>query len=126
MSDKVVGGMIALGLGAHNWSAEKCVETYKTLIQNGLQANLLTKSWFFGWIARFFRESIYSTPALEEALKAAYGQNQELFSLEPTTHNHITRVAVTTTVETGRKIIANYRRGGSEEYLDSTMLTWEA
>jgi hypothetical protein len=120
----IKGGMIALGVGKHQWTVKRCISKYEYICEAGLDAKLLTKSWMFGWIARWFRESIYLSDALENALMKAYGE-KELFSLSTMSHGHTTRVAVTTTVHTDRKLFTNYKRGGSGEYLDSTSLTWQ-
>jgi hypothetical protein len=117
--------MIALGVGVHQWTAQKCMEKYETIINNGLDVKLFTKTWGFGWVARWIRQSIYLSQPLEKAMSATYG-NERLFSLRTTPHHHTTRVAITTTVEDKCKLMVNYRRGGVGQYLDSTSLTWQA
>lgn len=119
--------MIALGIGDHNWTSRTCMEKFEHITQNGLEAKMLTKNWVFGWIARYFRDSIYSSAPLEKVLQEEYGDHL-LFGLDATRQSQTTRVAVTTTVHTECKLFTNYRRGGSGpsevEYLDSQSCTW--
>src|ERR1700760_700178 len=71
-SHKLLGGMIALGIGIHGWNAATCITKFREICKNGLSAKWLTKSWAFGFLARWVRGSIYSTDELETALKNAY------------------------------------------------------
>lgn len=139
--------MVALGLGEHKWSVEECAKKYEELAHTGLVPKTGTKVWGFGWVARWFRHSIYHSKHLQSALTTAYGETRQLFGLVlgescPATRN-VPRVAVTTTVDRDLKLFTNYRLGAQGRmqednkatasgeatvngtYLSSTSLTWE-
>ena len=121
--------MIALGLGEHQWSLDRCMESYETLSRDGLDSRLATKWWGIGWVARMFRDSIYAPEALETALQKAFGTEHEMYSLKtinaPSNTKHLPRVAVTTTVDEELKVFTNYDMGGTDDYLGSRSLTWQ-
>jgi hypothetical protein len=125
-----LGGMIALGIGEHMWPLSRCIEKYEALAKTSFDSKFLSRVCGISWLARLFSYSIYTSTGIEGALKAAYGQDRELFSMKvvgtPSSVKHLPRVAVTTTVDQDLKIFANYNRGGAKIYLDSTCLTWEA
>jgi hypothetical protein len=130
VSNWQLGGMIALGIGEHMWPLSRCIEKYEALAKTSFDSKFLTTVCGIGWLARLFRYSIYTSTGIEGALKAAYGQDRELFGMKvvgtPSSVKHLPRVAVTTTVDQDLKIFANYNRGGAGIYLDSTCLSWEA
>lgn len=120
--------MIALGLGVHRWDADQCIAKFRDLCHNGFKTNPLTKSMYFGWISRWLHGSIYETKALESSMKAVYG-SERLFGLHRGTGdklNTLTRVAVTTTVNSECKLFANYNCGDTKDHLNSNTDTWEA
>lgn len=117
--------MIALGIGQHNWDTSTCIAQYHYIVANGFEEKLFTKSRILGWIARWFRESIYVTKNLEDSLRAAYGSRNFFGLLPKQGFPHSTRVAVTTTVDSEPKLIANYNSGDKNEYLNSSSSSWE-
>lgn len=127
-SDMQTGGLIALGIGKYYWTAQECIEKFEGFVNTGFVNKPFTMAWATSWIARWFRGSIYKSDVFEWALASRY-KDRPFFGLASASNGHIVRVAVTTTVGTDRKLIANYRRGGtgpSGEYLDSTSPTWHA
>ncbi|KAK5996132.1 PNPLA-gamma [Cladobotryum mycophilum] len=115
------GGLAALGLGVHGFSASECVRRFKNLCGSAFKSKPLTKNPAFWWIARMFVDSIYETQPLENALKATFG-DEPLFSSKRTT-----RVAVTTTTRDGHALLlSNYRWGDGKKYLDANIKTWAA
>jgi hypothetical protein len=121
--------MIALGLGQHKWSIDKCISKYEDITRTGFDAKSMTKWWGIGWVARWFRQSIYLSKPFETALSAAFGKDRQLFGLTISENckstRNLPRVVVTTTVDKDLKVFANYDRGGSGDYLTSKCLTWE-
>ncbi|KAF9887744.1 hypothetical protein FE257_009697 [Aspergillus nanangensis] len=117
------GGIIALGLGVQDRTVEDCIDCFSVMINHGFKRKSLTKSRGIGWLARLFRGSIYHTEALERALHHVFhpGDYQQLYGLR-----RPCRVAVTTTVGTDLKFIANYNRGGTGSYLNSQLGIWHA
>ena len=121
------GGMIALGIGVHGWDADTCISKFRFINTTGLSSKLLTKTWLFGVVARWVRGSIYESGPLERALRLAY-QEELLFGLRPASKSHsqnTPRVAITTTVQSERKLFTNYNCGGTRNYLKSNSRTWE-
>lgn len=113
--------MIALGLGVHNLSVEECVERFKSFCKDGFSPNPLTKISVIGWLARYWCNSIYQTEPLQNAMKNVLGRKL-LFG-----HGgNASRVAVTTTVESGSFLLANYNWGDGKRYLNSNVDTWFA
>ncbi|SPN97426.1 uncharacterized protein DNG_00940 [Cephalotrichum gorgonifer] len=110
------GGMIALGLGVQGLPAATCRDKFNLFCTTGFQEKIGTKIPTVGWIARWICGSIYKTEPLEMAMKSVFsGQpRKNLFGL--TTN---TRVAITTTVNSLRFLLANYHRGDGKFYLDS-------
>ncbi|RDW63044.1 patatin-like phospholipase family protein [Aspergillus mulundensis] len=126
------GGMIAIGLGVHRWSVGDCIAKFRNICASGFVANGLANTWAIRWVYRMFQRSIYKTIPLETSLRKAY-PDQGFFGLSPASPSvrdvvHQPRVAVTTTVGTECRLIANYHAGSNDDdgYLDSRLLTWEA
>ncbi|KAF7547599.1 hypothetical protein G7Z17_g7633 [Cylindrodendrum hubeiense] len=115
------GGLIALGLGTHNFSVEECITHFKSLCEKGFQHEPGSKNKYWGWVVRLFVRSIYKTEPLENALKSIFGQN-ELFGHR----GNASRVAVITTVSTESRLLANYNGGDGNRYMNSTIYTWLA
>ncbi|KAL4987485.1 hypothetical protein BDW68DRAFT_177857 [Aspergillus falconensis] len=126
------GGLIALGLGSHRWTLDTCIAKFNDICRSAFVPNFLTTVRGLGWISRWIYGSIYITPPLEHSLMEAYS-SQGVFGLLPAAPQHggvihQPRVAVTTTVGTDCKLIANYNAGssGASDYLNSSLQTWEA
>lgn len=113
--------MIALGLGVHSLSIDECMRRYRTLCDTGFESKALTKSAWLGWLASWFVESIYKTEPFESALRTLFGRKR-LFGHR----GNSSRVAVTTTVDTKCRLLANYNWGDGKRYLDSNISTWAA
>ncbi|KAI1388650.1 uncharacterized protein F4822DRAFT_437371 [Hypoxylon trugodes] len=114
------GGGIVLGLGAHNFGVQECTLQFKRFFQMALESKFLTKS-LFGPIARLITSSIYKTEPLEAAMKDTFG-TQRLFGH----YGNTPRVAVTTTVNSDSRLLANYHWGDERRYLNSDINTWYA
>jgi hypothetical protein len=72
--------------------------------------------------------SIYDSDTIKNSLDNAY-KREKLFGLrnvENVCSSSWPRVAVTTTVETDRWLLANYNQGDSKRYLKSGVATYEA
>jgi hypothetical protein len=95
--------MIALGLGEHTWSVDRCIEKYQTLAETCFNAKFLTKIWAIGWFTRLFQDSIYNSSTLENALKVAFREHWQMFSIKvldtPIAVKHLPKVAITTTID---------------------------
>lgn len=113
--------MIALGLGVHKFTVGDCLKKYRKICEKGLIDKPLTKTWFVGFLVRFFTSSIYKTEPLEASLQDAFGQKQ-LFGHQ----ENATRVAITTTADEECRLLANYHSGDEKRYLNSTIYTWAA
>ncbi|KAK6511351.1 hypothetical protein TWF481_000271 [Arthrobotrys musiformis] len=112
------GGLMALGLGIQEVSADSLGEEFKSICNvgfSGQRQNMGKIQSFLSWMSL---NCVYFTQNLEEALEAHFRKkgNSKVFGLR----NHC-RVGVTTTVGSEAKLISNYQRGGSgsEKYLDS-------
>ena len=70
---------------------------------------------------RLFVNSIYQTGPLEEAMKEIL-RVKRLFGH----HGNASRVAVTTTVDSDCRLLANYNWGDGKRYLNSNIDTWQA
>ncbi|KAK2801411.1 hypothetical protein FQN51_005305 [Onygenales sp. PD_10] len=121
------GGLIALGMGSHCWSADSCIKKFMDLCATSFIPKTLTKSKYLGKFARLFRSSIYKTGPLEDSLNQAFA-HQDMFGLRPPNHfplRHCPRVAVTATVESRPKLFANYNCGIDQSgiYLNSRLPT---
>ncbi|OAQ67009.1 patatin-like phospholipase domain-containing protein [Pochonia chlamydosporia 170] len=116
-----VGGLIALGLGIHNFNAQEMMRHFRSLCRDGMERKALTKSQWFGWAVRLLTSSIYKTYELENALKAIFG-TKTLFGY----HNGASKVAVTTTVSAETRLLANYHWGDDKRYLNADVRTWLA
>jgi hypothetical protein len=100
-----------------------CIARFREFIDAGFKNKAATKTPGIGWLARWFRGSIYRTEPLELGLQSAFnpGSRQEFYGLRGPR-----RVAVTTTVGSELKLISNYNRGGNEMYLSSQLDVWHA
>ncbi|KAK3936131.1 hypothetical protein QBC46DRAFT_367088 [Diplogelasinospora grovesii] len=114
-------GLISLGLGVHNLSVEQCILHFKRLCQNGFRQRLLSKTRLIGWFVRLFVPSIYETEPLEESMKHIFREKQLFGHRE-----NASRVAVTTTVDSEFRLLANYNWGDGKRYLNSNIYTWHA
>ncbi|KXH56754.1 hypothetical protein CSAL01_03198 [Colletotrichum salicis] len=116
------GGMISLGLGVQQRTASECINLFRTICEQGFESKPGTTVKYAGYFVRMLHSSMYKTEKFEEAVEQAFGpQPTALFG-----RSHSTRVAVTTTVDSNPKLIANYTMGGSDDYLESDLQLWEA
>lgn len=115
------GGMTAIGLGVHNLSTEECILRFKYLCGEGFHQRAFTKNSWIAWFVRMFAASIYKTDPLEESLRRNSGAKL-LFGHR----GNASRVAVTTTVNSESRLLANYNWGDGERYLNSNILTWRS
>ncbi len=84
------------------------------------------RSWFVSWFG--YRFSYFPTSAIREALRRAY-LPQKLLGIKSANGRlcgSLTRVAVTTTVDSDCRLLANYCTGDGERYLGSSLQTYEA
>lgn len=100
-----------------------CINRFRAFINAGFKNKPVTKARGIGWVARWFRGSIYRTEPLELGLQSAFdpGSFEQFYGLR-----HPCRVAVTTTAGADLKLIANYNRGGKGMYLNSQLGVWHA
>ncbi|KFY85571.1 hypothetical protein V498_07704, partial [Pseudogymnoascus sp. VKM F-4517 (FW-2822)] len=117
------GGIITIGLGVQGRKVSDCIDRFRKFIDAGFKSKPVTKVRGIGWVARWFRGSIYRTQPLEQSLQGAFlpGSFEQFYGLKGPC-----RVAVTTTVGDDLKLIANYNRGGNGMYLNSELRVWHA
>src|SRR5689334_11596462 len=98
------------------------MSSFRSICSKGFNNKFLTKTWGFGWLARWVRSSIYLSKDMETALENAFstGTPKQVFGME----NHC-RAAVTTTVDKDCYLVANYHRGGTGTYLNSELSVWD-
>ena len=107
-------------MGVHGWNADQSVQKFHELSKNGFLTKILAKHSLFGWLARWVYGSIYDTESLKPALQTAYTY-KSLFELRlgESQPNPLTKVAVTTTVNSECKLFANYDCMDSKSHLNS-------
>jgi hypothetical protein len=67
------GGIISLALGANLWSADKCLDAFKSLAKESFSPRLANYIPVVGHLcASLFMDSKYDEGALEKALKDAF------------------------------------------------------
>ncbi|KAK6354320.1 hypothetical protein TWF730_008727 [Orbilia blumenaviensis] len=112
------GGITALSLGVQASYATDFVESFKDIWKTSFSNQQQGLGFLHNFIKWWWLTSVYFTENVEEALQACFQRirNQKLFGLR----NHC-RVAVTTTVDSETKLIANYQRGGTGKYLSSDL-----
>lgn len=110
------GGIIALGLGAKEWSVSECKDQFIELVGKAFtkrtgQDYPGIKQWNM-----FRHQSRYRTEPIEIALKGAFGEEQQLFGGLHKLTTYGNKVAATATTSTGDKaiILANYNRRDSD------------
>lgn len=95
-----------------------CIRLFRDITSNGFVNKTGTNSAVVGWVARYFRGSIYKTESIEAALESAFS-GREPANLFGISSGQQTKVAVTTTVGDHCYLIANNDRGGSGDYIHS-------
>lgn len=107
------GGIIALGLGAKNWSVEYCIQTFEDLCARAFTARIGSGIPGVGWLIENYNHSKYETQPLQEALMEAYSETEYLFGgvRSKDLFGSNTKVAVTSTSTAGCAVVlANYNR----------------
>ena len=106
------GGLIALGLGAKNWTVETCIHHFESLCRDAFTPRKGLEIPGLGFFVQSHHGSKYETQPLQDALKAAYSENESLFGGPRNDNNHCsTKVGVTATSSTAQvMVITNYNR----------------
>ena len=106
------GGLIALGLGAKNWSVEQCTRHFEDLCKQAFIRRPGGNVPYIGWFIDNHNHSKYKTRPLQEALMSAYSENEYLFGgSRPYAYGNDVKVAVTATSASGSAVVlANYNR----------------
>ncbi|KAK0713589.1 hypothetical protein B0T26DRAFT_753678 [Lasiosphaeria miniovina] len=118
----------ALKLAKDGQSAANCLETFELIVKGGFSRSVIYS--FYSWWASWFdnRLSYFSTSSIREALPLAY-RSQTLLGIKSANGmlcSSLTRVAVTTTVDNGCRLLTTYCVGDGQRYLGSSLQTYEA
>jgi hypothetical protein len=103
------GGILALGLGAKNWSVRQSTELFTKLVDEAFTSKLL------GGV--MFATTKYSSRHIEEALQKCF-KDEPIFGGEPDSFlKYARKVAVTAATGTGEQavIFTNYNRAHDEQ-----------
>jgi hypothetical protein len=97
------GGIIAVGLGVENWSVETCIKHFRRL----------TDKAFTPRLPGLRLGHRYRTRPFEQALQEVFKDELLFGGAHDESSSYFTRVAVTSTTDTGEKpvILTNYNRG---------------
>ena len=118
------GGIIALGLGAKEWSVEECTGYFESLCKEAFTRRAGGNIPGVSWFVDNYNHSKYKTQPLRAALMGAFSEEAYLFGGPRSSRSHTShiKVAVTTTSNAGSPVIlANYNRfSGEKRTLSST------
>ncbi|KAK4629215.1 Calcium-independent phospholipase A2-gamma [Fulvia fulva] len=133
------GGIIALGLTARNWTVSTCAQNFEMLCRKAFTLRKGAGLPGIGWFVENYNHSRYETQPLQEALMAAFTDEQRLFGGEREARDAGSldvKVAVTATTAAGNSVVlANYNRLSIEklsyqfqrpEKPHAELKTWEA
>ncbi|KAF7504590.1 hypothetical protein GJ744_002085 [Endocarpon pusillum] len=131
------GGIIALALGEKNWPLDKCISHFLNLCDRAFTPRELHRVPGMHRVTSLSHGSLYKTRPLVAALREEFGSDLLFGGVRDSVSRDSTKVAVTSTDETGKKaiIFANYRHSGNntpswEFHQPSNpsleMKTWEA
>src|SRR5947207_2204855 len=110
------GGIIALGLGAKNWSLQHCTNLFKDLCQQAFTLRKGATIPLVGPVLVAHFHSKYETQPLQKALMCAYSEDEYLFGGTRISPSLPVKVAVTSTLSAGKQVVlANYNRICDEE-----------
>jgi hypothetical protein len=107
------GGLVALGLASCNWSVETCINKFKELCDKAFTRRFGSNMPVIGWLVDNINLSKYETTPLQEALQAAFTEDQYLFGGQRLDQNWTSpvKVAITTTSSSSSPVVlANYNR----------------
>jgi hypothetical protein len=103
------GGIIALGLGARNWSVDECISYFQKLCMQAFTPRAGINIPGMSPIIESIHHSKYETRPLQEALQEAFTNNTYLFGGAGNLNSR-TKVAVTATTSGSTSVLANYNR----------------
>ena len=106
------GGIIALGLGVEKWSVRQCITKFTELCQQAFSPREFHGIPLLQQLASINHEnSLYRTDPFVKALKDSF-EDGCLFGGPHNPESYSTKVAVTSTRDTGRQpvIFTNYNR----------------
>ena len=103
------GGIIALGLGARNWSVDDCITYFQNLCVRAFTRRSGTNIPGMSPIIESIHHSKYETRPLQEALQKAFTEDVYLFGGSGNSNSR-TKVAVTATTSGSTSVLANYNR----------------
>lgn len=131
------GGIIALALGVKHWSVDESITRFVNLCDQAFTPRELSKVPIMGTLAAFGHGSFYKTTPLHTALQAEFGYEVLFGGPRKYDSRSVTKVAITSTDETGERaiILANYRHSAEDSpscdhyrpsRIDAEMKVWEA
>jgi hypothetical protein len=103
------GGIIALGLGAKNWSVDECISYFRKLCVQAFTRRSGTNIPGMSPIIESIHRSKYETRPLQEALQEAFTEDMYLFGGSGHSNSR-TKVAVTATTSGSTSVLANCNR----------------
>lgn len=113
------GGVIALGLGAMNWTVPECIEHFERLSRSGFTRRTGIGLPFIGFLVENYHHSKYETKSLECAMTQAFTDDQYLFGglRKSGFAESPLKVAVIATSLSARTpvVFANYNRACSDK-----------
>ncbi|KAF2756983.1 hypothetical protein EJ05DRAFT_49848 [Pseudovirgaria hyperparasitica] len=108
------GGIVALGIGAMNWTVEECIDKFEKLCEVAFTRRTGSNLPLIGFLVDNYHHSKYETKSLEQALTSAFGDSQFLFGGQQRIEDRsqVCKVAVTATSLAGNRtfLLANYNR----------------
>jgi hypothetical protein len=118
------GGIIALGLGDRQWTAEVCSQRFRELVGNAFTLRKGQKTSIIKHLQLLVKKSKYETKSIQKSLQSAFTKDTVLFGSRQRGSTWIPRVAVTATSSSGSKayVLSNYNTrnlNASSETADS-------
>jgi hypothetical protein len=107
------GGLIALGLGAMNWSVDECAESFENMCRTAFIRRTGSTLPGIGFLVDNYNHSKYETRGLEQTLKNAFTEDENFFGgRRLRVSNSNLKVAITATSLAGQAAIVfgNYNR----------------
>lgn len=113
------GGIIALGLGAMNWTVSECIEQFELLSRSAFTRRAGTGLPLIGFLVENYHHSKYETKSLERTMTEAFTNDKYLFGgprMSGLPQSPV-KVAVIATSLSARTpvVFANYNRACSDK-----------
>lgn len=111
------GGILALGLGAKNWTVSTCIGQFKEMCHTAFSKQKMIGAPVLEKISMTYHGSMYKTKPFEALLKERFEEGP-LFGGKTNSSEMVTKVAVTSTTVIAQQavILTNYNRPDPNSY----------